>query len=235
MPQRKHDREREEPFRFAKRKYSSMLFFICSFDYLFTFSIFIRNFSTTAGGAGAVVFFLRRSAVDFYVLVFFSALYRSGSGAKPNLNQFRCGKDGKFSIECTLHKISIKIALCTRCMCVLCAKASLWMGIVCTDAVALMVVSSEWWSNEKYLCFYLYFLQRFFFFLLLLAHSIFLSLLSTLPAKGIYSRSGAYTPFIPCTFIISLSICFSRFAVCVCEYHYFLIMIVISRSCANRR
>ena len=53
---------------------------------------------------------------------FFLALYRSGSGAKPNLNQFRCGKDGKFSIECTLHKISIKIALCTRCVCVYCVQ-----------------------------------------------------------------------------------------------------------------
>lgn len=36
----------EEPFRKRrnKRKYSSMYFFVCSFDYLFTFSIFILYF-----------------------------------------------------------------------------------------------------------------------------------------------------------------------------------------------
>lgn len=59
----------------------------------------------------------RRSPFLFvwvYVVDFFYVRFK-GSGAKPNLNQFCCGKKkmGNFSNKCTLHKISIKIALCT--------------------------------------------------------------------------------------------------------------------------
>lgn len=62
-------------------------------------------------------------------------------------------KDGKFSVECTLHKISIKIALYTSFM--------LHFGWELYVLAALMAVCTEWQSNEKYLCFYLYFLLSF--------------------------------------------------------------------------
>lgn len=124
------------------------------------------------------------------------------------------------------------------CMCTVCAKATLWMGIVCTDAVALMVVSSEWWSNEKYLCFYLYFLQRLFFHpssSFSSAHSLYLPFSfeyfackrNIFTFRRIYSIYSVYVYY----FLQHLLLSFRN----VCEYHYFLIMIVISCSCANRR
>lgn len=67
-------------------------------------------------------------------LVFMFVFFLEGSLAIRNLNQFsaRAEKMGKFSIECTLHKISIKIALYT----------SFRWGLYVL--AALMAVCTEW-------------------------------------------------------------------------------------------
>lgn len=153
------------------------------------------------------------------------------AGEIRNLNQFFAivkKKDGKFSIECTLHKISIKIALYTSFM--------LHFGWELYVLAALMAVCTEWQSNEKYLCFYLYFLL---FFITTCSHFSFARSVRSLCAPNANEEVEIYLvrSFTLCTCTL-YSGCAVRLlfpSALYTLYHYFLIMIVISCSWANRR